>query len=92
MSTNKFFFWFWVIYLPTCILFYDRMWQSIDEVMTVVLFLFTITKVYGKKMDIIGKEILWYIVLMVFYVAYSVVLKINVQEAVYYDLQNQVRT
>ncbi len=91
MSTNKFFFWFWVIYLPTCILFYDRMWQTIDEVMTVVLFLFTITKVYGKKMDSIGKEILWYIALMLFYVAYSIVLKVNVQEAVFYDLQQQVR-
>lgn len=91
MSTNKFFFWFWVIYLPTCILFYDRMWQTIDEAMTVVLFLFTITKVYGKKMDSIGKEILWYIVLMIFYVAYSIVLKINVQEAIFYDLQQQVR-
>ncbi len=91
MSTNKFFFWFWVIYLPTCILFYDRMWQTIDEAMTVVLLLFTITKVYGKKMDSIGKEILWYIALMVFYVAYSIVLKINVQEAVFYDLQQQVR-
>lgn len=91
MSTNKFFFWFWVIYLPTCILFYDRMWKTIDEAMTVVLFLFTITKVYGKKMDSIGKEILWYIGLMVFYVAYSIVLKINVQEAVFYDLQQQVR-
>lgn len=91
MSTNKFFFWFWVIYLPCCILFYDRMWKSIDEAMTVVLFLFTITKVYGKKMDSIGKEILWYIGLMIFYVAYSIVLKVNVQEAVFYDLQQQVR-
>lgn len=91
MSTNKFFFWFWVIYLPTCILFYDRMWQTIDEVMTVVLFLFTITKIYGKKMDSIGKEILWYIALMIFYVAYSIVLKVNVQEAVFYDLQQQIR-
>lgn len=91
MSTNKFFFWFWVIYLPTCILFYDRMWKSIDEAMTVVLFLFTITKIYGKKMDSIGKEILWYIGLMIFYVAYSIVLKINVQEAVFYDLQQQIR-
>lgn len=91
MSTNKFFFWFWVIYLPTCILFYDRMWQTIDEAMTVVLFLFTITKVYGKKMDSIGKEILWYIGLMIFYVAYSIVLKVNVQEAVFYDLQQQIR-
>lgn len=91
MSTNKFFFWFWVIYLPCCILFYDRMWQTIDEAMTVVLFLFTITKVYGKKMDSIGKEILWYIGLMIFYVAYSVVLKVNSQEAVFYDLQQQVR-
>lgn len=91
MSTNKFFFWFWVIYLPTCILFYDRMWQTIDEAMTVVLFLFTITKVYGKKMDSIGKEILWYIALMIFYVAYSIVLKVNVQEAVFYDLQQQIR-
>lgn len=91
MSTNKFFFWFWVIYLPCCILFYDRMWKTIDEAMTVVLFLFTITKVYGKKMDSIGKEILWYIGLMIFYVAYSIVLKVNVQEAVFYDLQQQVR-
>lgn len=91
MSTNKFFFWFWIIYLPTCILFYDRMWKTIDEVMTVVLFLFTITKVYGKKFDPIGKEILWYIGLMIFYVAYSIVLKLNVQEAVFYDLQQQIR-
>ena len=91
MSTNKFFFWFWVVYLPACILFYDRMWQTIDEAMTVVLFLFTVMKVYGKRIDSIGKEILWYIVLMVFYVAYSIVLKINVQEAVFYDLQQQVR-
>jgi hypothetical protein len=67
------------------------MWQNIDEAMTVVLFLFTITKVYGKKMDSIGKEILWYIGLMIFYVAYSIVLKVNVQEAVFYDLQQQIR-
>ena len=91
MSTNKFFFWFWIIYLPTCILFYDRMWQTIDEAMTVVLFLFTITKVYGKKMDSIGYEILWYIGLMIFYIAYSLVLKINVQAAIFYDVQQQVR-
>lgn len=91
MSTNKFFFWFWVIYLPTCILFYDRMWQTIDEAMTVILLIFTFMKMWGKKTDSIGKEILWYIILMIFYVAYSIVLKINVQEAVFYDLQQQVR-
>ena len=91
MSSNKFFFWFWVIYLPTCILFYDRMWQTIDEAMTVVLLIFTITKVYGKKIDVIGKEIMCYVVLMIFYVAYSIVLKVNIQEAVFYDLQQQVR-
>lgn len=91
MSTNKFFFWFWVIYLPTCILFYDRMWQTIDEAMTVILLIFTFMKMWGKKTDSIGKEILWYITLMIFYVAYSIVLKINVQEAVFYDLQQQVR-
>lgn len=67
------------------------MWQSIDETMTVILFLFTVIKAYGKKMDSIGKEILWYIVLMVFYVAYSIILKVNVQEAVFYDLQQQIR-
>ena len=91
MKTSTFFYWFWIIYLPTCILFYDRMWQSIDETMTVILFLFTVIKVYGKKTDSIGKEILWYIVLMVFYVAYSIILKVNVQEAVFYDLQQQIR-
>lgn len=91
MKTSTFFYWFWIIYLPTCILFYDRMWQSIDESMTVVLFLFTVMKVYGKKIDSIGKEILWYIVLMIFYVVYSIILKVNVQEAVFYDLQQQIR-
>lgn len=91
MKTSTFFTWFWILYLPFCILFYDRMWQTIDEAMTVVLFLFTITKVFGKKIDSIGKEILWYIALMVFYVAYSIVLKVNVQEAIFYDLQQQIR-
>ena len=91
MSVNKFFYWFWIIYLPTCVLFYHRVWDYIDETMTLVLLLFTITKAISRIPKNTGKEISAYLILMLFYVAYSAVLKVNSFPAVLYDLQQQVR-
>ena len=91
MSVNKFYYWFWILYLPSCVLFYHRVWDYIDESMTLALLLFTIIKIYGRKSDTIGKEITTYVVLMFFYVAYSVVLGINSFPAILYDFQQQVR-
>ena len=90
MKISTFFTWFWILYLPFCILFYDRAgFQYIDELMTLGLILFTfIKKTTGHH---IKKEIYTYGILMVFYVLYSLVMAINVPASVFLDLQQQVR-
>lgn len=91
MKISTFFTWFWTLYLPTCVLFYHRVWDYIDETMTLSLLLFTITKAISRIPKNLGKEISAYLILMLFYVAYSAVLKVNSFPAVLYDLQQQVR-
>lgn len=90
MKISTFFTWFWVLYLPFCILFYDKAgFQYIDEFMTLGLVLFTfIKKTSGRH---IKKEIYTYGILMIFYVLYSLVMAINVPASVFLDLQQQVR-
>lgn len=90
MRTNTFFTWFWVLYLPFCILFYEKTGlQYIDEFMTFGLVIFTfIKKISGHN---IKKEIYVYGALMLFYVIYSLVMAVNVPNAVSLDLQQQVR-
>ncbi|MEE3384321.1 MAG: hypothetical protein VZR36_04465 [Prevotella sp.] len=90
MKTGTFFSWFWILYLPFCILFYDRSgFQYIDEFMTLGLVIFSfIKKTTGHH---IKKEIYTYGILMLFYVLYSLVMAINVPSAVFLDLQQQVR-
>lgn len=90
MKTSTFFYWFWILYLPFCILFYDRSgMQYIDEFMTLGLVIFSfVKKTTGHT---IKKEIYTYVVLMLFYVAYSLVMAINVPASVFLDLQQQVR-
>lgn len=90
MRTSTFFTWFWVLYLPFCILFYDKSgFQYIDEFMTLGLVFFTFAKkTSGHE---IKKEIYVYGALMLFYVIYSLVMAVNVPSAVFLDLQQQVR-
>ena len=90
MKISTFFTWFWILYLPFCILFYNRgVLQYIDEFMTLGLVAFAfIKKTSGKH---IKKEIYTYGILMIFYVLYSLVMAINVPESVFLDLQQQVR-
>ena len=90
MKISTFFTWFWILYLPFCILFYDKAgFQYIDEFMTLGLVIFTfIKKTTGHH---IKKEIYTYGILMIFYVLYSLVMAINVPASVYLDLQQQVR-
>ena len=90
MKTGTFFSWFWILYLPFCILFYDRSgFQYIDEFMTLGLVIFSfIKKTTGHH---IKKEIYTYGILMLFYVLYSLVMAINVPSAIFLDLQQQVR-
>ena len=90
MKISTFFTWFWILYLPFCILFYDRSgWQYIDELMTLGLVAFSfIKKTSGRQ---IIKEVYIYAALMVFYIAYSLVMAVNVPQSVFLDLQQQVR-
>lgn len=90
MKISTFFTWFWILYLPFCILFYDKAgFQYIDEFMTLGLVLFTfIKKTSGHH---IKKEIYTYGILMAFYVLYSLAMAINVPASVFLDLQQQVR-
>ena len=90
MKISTFFTWFWILYLPFCILFYDMTgFQYIDEFMTLGLVIFTfIKKTTGHH---IKKEIYTYGILMIFYVLYSLVMAINVPASVFLDLQQQVR-
>ena len=90
MKISTFFTWFWILYLPFCILFYNRgVLQYIDEFMTLGLVVFTfIKKTSGKH---IKKEIYTYGILMLFYVLYSLAMAINVPASVFLDLQQQVR-
>lgn len=90
MKISTFFTWFWILYLPFCILFYDKAgFQYLDEFMTLGLVLFSfIKKTTGRH---IKKEIYTYGVLMIFYTAYSLVMAINVPASVFLDLQQQVR-
>ena len=69
MRTNTFFTWFWVLYLPFCILFYDKSGlQYLDEFMTLGLVIFTFIK--KTSGNYIKKEIYVYGALMLFYVVY----------------------
>ena len=89
---SKFYTLFWIIYIPTCILFYNRMPTYIDEFMTLILVIFGLAHWNIKRNNHkIKDEYRAYGAIMAFYVIYSLILKINSVPAVFYDLQQQVR-
>lgn len=91
-SISKFFTWFWIIYIPTCILFYRRLPDYIDEFMSLTLILFALANWKIKRNNTkIKNEYKAYIGIMIAYVFYSFLVKINTTEAIFYDLQQQLR-
>lgn len=93
MSTSTFYTLFWVLYFPLCIAFYDVVpsLQYSDELLTLTLILFTAAR-YGRLRQRTAKrEIAAYLGLMAFFVAYSLLTAVNVSDAVWLDLQQQVR-
>ena len=91
MKISTFYTWFWVLYLPLCILFYDMINDYVDEVMTLVLVLFTLTKLTKRSSSKAQREIVVYVILVALYFVYSMSLKINGINALLLDLQQQVR-
>lgn len=89
----KFYTWFWIIYFPVCIAFAVTVnfdWS--DEILTVLLLLYAIVKqrflVKDKKRML---EINIYIGLMIFYLLYSLFMRVTTPRGVYLDFLQQLR-
>lgn len=91
-SISNFYTLFWVVYFPLCIAFYDAIsFQYIDELLTLILIFFTFNKLKKKGNKKRLQETWSYIIIMAFYVIYSLLMAVNVGDAVWQDLQQQVR-
>lgn len=89
----RFFTLYWIIYFPTCIAYNDLPgFSSIDEAMTILLFLYTITK-FGSRYTNRKpwNEFFVCLSLIAFYVGYSLMFGANVAGGVWLDLMQEVR-
>ncbi len=93
MSINKFYTLFWIIYFPLSIAFYDEAWMPkwIDEALTLLLFGFTAFHFWKSKREGIKNEIWIYIGIMLLYLLYSYITRVNVLPSIFLDFQQQVR-
>ena len=93
MSINTFYTWFWVLYFPLCMAFYKMPWipNWIDEAMTLLLLLFTGLKYEKIKKEDVKKEVWIYIAIMLLYLLYSYITRVNVVPSIFLDSQQQVR-
>lgn len=89
----KFYTWFWIIYFPVCIAFTEIVnFDRSDEILTVLLLLYAITKqrflVKDKKRMM---EINIYIGLMIFYLVYSMTIRVTTTRGIMLDILQQLR-
>ena len=93
MSTNNFYTWFWIAYFPLCMAFYKMSWVPnwVDEAMTLLLLGFTALKFRQSKENSIKNEIWVYIGIMLLYLVYSYIRRVNIIPSVFLDFQQQVR-
>lgn len=89
----KFYTWFWIIYFPVCIAFTNVVkfdWS--DEILTVLLLCYAFTK---QRFLIKDKsrttEINIYIVLMLFYLIYSLLIQVTTPRGMILDILQQLR-
>ncbi|MCI6075718.1 MAG: hypothetical protein MR702_00095 [Catenibacterium mitsuokai] len=92
-AITKFYTWFWIIYFPMCIAFaatVDFDWS--DEILTVLLLTYALGKRrYMVKSKQRTTEISIYILLMVFYLTYSLIIQVTTPRGVFLDILQQVR-
>ena len=88
-----FFTLYWIIYFPTCIAYNDLPgFSSVDEMMTIVLFLFTLLmcrKRYINRKP--RKEFIVCLGVIAFYFVYSLIWGVNVLGGILLDLMQEVR-
>ena len=92
-AITKFYTWFWIIYFPMCIAFaatVDFDWS--DEILTVLLLTYALGKRrYMVKSKQRTTEISIYILLMFFYLAYSLIIQVTTPRGVFLDILQQLR-
>ena len=92
-AITKFYTWFWIVYFPVCIAFaatVDFDWS--DEILTVILLAYALVKRrYLVKDKQRTTEISIYILLMVFYLAYSLIIQVTTPRGVFLDILQQLR-
>ena len=92
-AITKFYTWFWIIYFPMCIAFAATVnfdWS--DEILTVLLLAYALVKRrYLVKSKQRTTEISIYILLMVFYLAYSLIIQVTTPRGVFLDILQQLR-
>lgn len=89
----NFYTWFWVIYFPACIAFYDigpTKW--VDELMTVILMGYTYIN-YSNRSVVREpmKEYKTYLQILVFFVLYGLIFGENIKQAVLRDMVQWIR-
>ena len=92
----NFYFWFWIIYFPTCIAYNDLPgFSSIDEALTVILIGYTFSKREIHRRRFTNpepwREYIQFLWILAFYVAYSLIRAVNVSGAVYLDAIQTIR-
>lgn len=92
-SISNFYTWFWIIYFPVCIAFtFVVNFDWSDEILTVALLGYAFMKQRFLVKDKGRKtEINIYIGLMIFYLAYSLLIQVTTFRGVYLDLLQQLR-
>lgn len=84
---------FWIIYFPTCIAYNDlEGFKYVDEVMTAILILYTFF-MRGRRgtNGLPWQEYTTFLLILAFYVVYSLILHVNVAGAVWIEFVQQIR-
>lgn len=92
-SIARFFTLYWIIYFPTCIAYNDLPgFQSLDEVMTAVLIVYTFSKKWHSDTNPEPwREYHTFLWILGGYVVYSLIRQVNVPGAVWIEFVQQIR-
>lgn len=92
-SIAKFFTIYWIIYFPTCIAFNELPGFSFaDEVMTAILIGYTfMMKGHRDTNPKPWKEFYYFLLILTFYIVYSLIRQVNVPKAVWMEFVQQIR-
>ena len=89
----KFYTWFWIVYFPVCIAFaYTVNFDWSDEILSVLLLAYAVLRHrYLVRSKVRTNEIMTYVGVMIFYLLYSLLLRVTTPHGVLLDFLQQLR-